>query len=53
MKPLLLKISVALFLFLGPLLVVCVMNWEQAKPYFVADAESARRGELLYFARRG
>lgn len=47
------KISVALLVFLAPLFVVCLMNGEKVSPYFVADAESARGGEILYFARRG
>jgi len=53
MLPLVQKLSVALVVFLTPLFVVCCMNREKVQPYFVADADSARQGELLYFARRG
>lgn len=53
MKPLLQKISVVLLVFFTPLVAVCCMNAEKVQPYFVADADSARGGELLYFARRG
>lgn len=53
MPPFAQKLVIAAIAFFLPVATVCLMHREELRPYVVADPQSARDGQLLYFARRG